>query len=150
VREEKLDKHLDFEEGTRVTSSDSLSLKQFDMPLNFKNLPKTVRSLVAKYGLYNSVDVNKGRGEVSWTKEAIYKNKNQVSNNSRLRSVKEIYNKEGEGTPVHASFYHEGVALFKNNMEADEMEETETINGALFFEKNYLYTIDALFVLKKD
>jgi hypothetical protein len=150
VWEEKLDKRLDFDDGTRVTSSDSLSLKEFDKPFNWKNPPKTVRPLMVKYSLYNPVNDKEGRGEVLWTKEGIYKNKNRIHTESRLRSVKEMYNTQGEGTPVQVSFYHQGVTLFRNKMEVDEMEENEAVTGALFFEKDYLYSIDALLILKKD
>jgi hypothetical protein len=135
--------------GGMMSHADSVFLKEFEAPFNWQKPPESVRALISRYKLYHAVKSDEGCKSISWTKYGIYKNGRRLQKESRINTLLDVSNIPGEGTPLHASFYCNGIALFRSNYQMLEDESGE-LAGALFKPEGVemFYTIDGIVIVK--
>jgi hypothetical protein len=158
VWEYRRDVYLDFDQGTGVSHDDSLALQGFNAPFTLRNSPGDGRILMEKYRIDRLIGKGMGRNSVSWTKSGIYKNGARISKNAELKTVMGISNDLQDGTSLHASFYYQGIAIFKGGRMLGPNDDGVITTGPVFLQGQMfqgeklwmdLYSIDAIAILKE-
>jgi hypothetical protein len=108
--------------------------KEFQAAFEWKNPPKSVRPLLARFDLAerDRVAPDLGRGAVTWSPKKICLGSRCADCSARQWAPGGIVSEEGQGTPTAAEFHAAGVALFSRTLGPEESPGGREPPGAIF------------------
>lgn len=112
---------------------------EFNKDLNWKSPPKSLQSIINKYGFNSNhvIDPHEGEDTINWTPSIMCHRNSCTKKPIKQRSLGELLSHESEGNRIQASFFYCGIALFKNILEFD-LDDSIKLTGAYFHIPNVI------------
>lgn len=104
--------------------------EEFKQNINWASTPLSVQPLLRRYGFTQHQDFTQttSAGTLTWEPDKLCERGNCTSRRTIQRSLHNLRSTRGKGSPVQASFYYAGVAVFNNYL-----NDEEQARGASFF-----------------